>query len=100
MFAGIAGALSAITVRYVGPDSFDMFLSISLLVGIVVGGLASITGSLVGALFVQFVPHSAEQVSREAAWAIYGVCLLIALWVAPGGVAGLLRRVTGGRPKG
>ena len=100
MFAGIAGALSAITVRYVGPDSFDMFLSISLLVGIVVGGLASITGSLVGALFVQFVPHSAEQVSREAAWAIYGGCLLIALWVAPGGVAGLLRRMTGGRTKG
>lgn len=100
MFAGIAGALSAITVRYVGPDSFDMFLSISLLVGIVVGGLASITGSLVGALFVQFVPHSAEQVSREAAWAIYGACLLLALWIAPGGVAGLLRRVIGGRSTG
>ena len=70
------------------------------LVGIVVGGLASITGSLVGALFVQFVPHSAEQVSREAAWAIYGACLLLALWIAPGGVAGLFRRVTGGRPTG
>jgi len=93
MFAGIAGALSAITVRYVGPDSFDMFLSISLLVGIVVGGLASIPGSVAGALFVQFVPHTAEQISREAAWAIYGACLLIALWVAPGGLAGLVRRM-------
>jgi branched-chain amino acid transport system permease protein len=97
MFAGIAGGLSAIAVRYVGPDSFDMFLSISLLVGIVVGGLASIPGSLLGALFVQFVPHTAEQVSREAAWAIYGVFLLIALWAMPGGVASLVTRL---RPSG
>jgi len=66
-------------------------LSISLLVGIVIGGLASIPGSVLGALFVQFVPYTAEQVSREAAWAIYGLFLLIALWAMPGGIAGLGR---------
>lgn len=93
MFAGIAGGLSAITVRYVGPDSFDVFLSISLLVGIVVGGLASIPGSILGALFVQFVPHTAEQISREAAWAIYGVFLLVTLWLMPGGMASLASRL-------
>lgn len=93
MFAGISGGLSAIVVRYVGPDSFDMFLSISFLVGIVIGGLASIPGSLLGAIFIQFVPHAAEQVSREAAWAIYGVFLLIALWLMPAGLAGLVRDV-------
>jgi len=91
MYAGVAGGLSAATVRYVGPDSFDVFLSISLLVGIVIGGLASIPGSVLGALFVQFVPYTAEQVSREAAWAIYGLFLLIALWAMPGGIAGLGR---------
>ncbi len=94
MYAGVAGGLSAATVRYVGPDSFDMFLSISFLVGIVVGGLASISGSILGALFIQFVPHAAEQISREAAWAIYGGFLLLAVWLMPGGIAGLLRSIT------
>ena len=93
MFAGISGALGAIVVRYVGPDSFDMFLSISFLVGAVIGGLGSVTGSILGAIFVQFVPHAAEQVSREAAWAIYGGFLLFALWLMPDGVAGLVRRL-------
>jgi branched-chain amino acid transport system permease protein len=93
MYAGIAGGLSAALVRYVGPDSFDVFLSISFLVGIVVGGLASVSGSVLGAVFVQFVPHAAEQVSREAAWAIYGLFLLLALWLMPGGLVVLARRL-------
>ena len=97
MYAGVAGGLSAAAVRYVGPDSFDVFLSISLLVGIVIGGLASIPGSILGALFVQFVPHTAEQVSREAAWAIYGLFLLVALWAMPNGIAGLGRGRAGRR---
>jgi len=58
-----------------------------------VGGLASIPGSILGALFVQFVPHTAEQISREAAWAIYGVFLLITLWLMPGGMASLASRL-------
>lgn len=92
MLAGLAGGLSAVVVRYVGPDSFDVFLSISFLVGIVIGGLASITGSLAGAVFVHFVPHAAEQVSRELAWAIYGAFLLLALWLLPGGIVSLGKR--------
>lgn len=95
MYAGIAGGLSAASVRYVGPDSFDMFLSISFVVGIVIGGLASIAGSLLGAVFIQFVPHVAEHISREASWAIYGGFLLLALWLIPGGLAGLINRVIG-----
>ncbi len=95
MYAGIAGGLSAALVRYVGPDSFDVFLSISFLVGIVVGGLASVTGSILGAAFVQTVPHAAEHLSQEAAWAVYGVFLLLTLWLAPGGIAALLRRLLG-----
>ena len=45
MYAGIAGGLSAALVRYVGPDSFDVFLSISFLVGIVVGGAVYVSGN-------------------------------------------------------
>ena len=68
---------------------------ILVLVGIVVGGLASVTGSILGAAFVQAVPHAAEHLSQEAAWAVYGVFLLLALWLAPGGIAALLRRLLG-----
>ena len=96
MYAGIAGGLSAALVRYVGPDSFDVFLSISFLVGIVVGGLASVSGSILGAVFVQAVPHAAEHLSQEAAWAVYGVFLLLALWLMPGGIAALVRRLFSG----
>jgi len=53
-------------VQFVAPDSFNVFLSISFLVGVVVGGLASISGALYGALFIQFVPNIADQISKAA----------------------------------
>ena len=59
-----------------------------LLVGIVVGGLASISGALYGALFIQFVPNIADQISKAAPWAIYGVFLIAFMYVMPTGVAG------------
>src|SRR4029079_425118 len=50
MYTGVAGALSAIAIQFVAPDSFNIFLSITFLVGIVIGGLASISGAIYGAL--------------------------------------------------
>ena len=91
MFTGVAGALGAIAVAFVAPDSFTIFLSISLLVGMVVGGLASITGAIWGALFIQFVPNIADQVSKAAPWAIYGALMLLFMYVMPTGIAGALR---------
>src|SRR5260221_7664295 len=73
MYTGIGGALGAIAVQFVAPDSFNVFLSIAFLVGIVVGGLASIEGAIFGAIFIQFVPNLADQVSTAAPWAIYGI---------------------------
>jgi branched-chain amino acid transport system permease protein len=100
MYTGIAGALSFIVVQFVAPDTFTPFLSISFLVGIVVGGIASITGAIYGAVFIQFVPIYADKISKAAPWAVYGVVLLIFLYVMPYGVAGLVsglwRRVRGG----
>jgi branched-chain amino acid transport system permease protein len=93
MYTGIAGALGAIAVQFVAPDSFGIFLSISLLVGIVVGGLASISGAIYGALFIQFVPNIADQISKAAPWAIYGVFLLAFMYLMPTGVAGFVRMV-------
>ena len=93
MFTGVAGALGAVAVQFVAPDSFNIFLSIVFLVGIVVGGLASIPGALYGALFIQFVPQLAEQVSKAAPWAVYGAILLALMLVWPTGVAGGAARI-------
>jgi len=92
MYAGIAGALGALVVQFVGPDSFTIFLSISLLVGIVVGGIASISGAVYGAVFVQFVPNLADEVSKAAPWAIYGVVLIAFAHLMPFGIAGSLKK--------
>ena len=90
---GLAGALSAIAVEFVSPDSFQASLSITLFVGMVVGGVASIIGPVFGGLFVVFVPNLAEAVSKSAPGVIYGIILIGFLFVLPGGVAGLLRRL-------
>lgn len=93
MYTGIAGALGAVVIQFVAPDSFTVFLSISLVVGVVVGGLASIQGALWGALFIQFVPNIADQISKAAPWAIYGVFLIVFMYALPFGVAGGLRQL-------
>jgi branched-chain amino acid transport system permease protein len=93
LVTGIAGALSALVVQFVGPDSFSIFLSISFLVGIVVGGLASISGAVFGALFIQFVPNLADDVSKAAPSAVYGVVLIVCVYLMPYGVAGLLKKL-------
>lgn len=93
MYTSVGGALSAIVVQFVAPDSFSVFLSITLLVGAVVGGLASLPGALYGALFIQFVPQLAEQVSKAAPWAVYGAILLALMLVWPTGVAGGAARI-------
>jgi branched-chain amino acid transport system permease protein len=87
MYTGIAGALGAIAVQFVAPDSFGIFLSLAFLIGIVVGGLASISGALYGALFIQFVPNIADAVSKAAPWAIFGVFLIAFVFLMPGGIA-------------
>lgn len=92
-YTGVGGALSAIAVQFVSPDSFTLFLSISLLVGIVVGGVGTIWGAFFGAAFIMFVPNLAEKVSKAAPWAVYGVVLIAIMFAMPGGVVGMLRRV-------
>jgi branched-chain amino acid transport system permease protein len=91
MYTGIAGALGAIAIQFVAPDSFNIFVSIVFLVGIVIGGLASISGAIFGALFIQFVPNIADAISKAAPWAIFGIFLLGFVYLMPMGVAGAVR---------
>ena len=85
------GALGAIVIQFVAPDSFNVFVSITFLVGVVVGGLASISGAIFGAIFIQFIPNIADQISKAAPWAIYGIFLIGSMYLMPTGVAGALR---------
>ena len=104
LFTGVAGSLGAIAVQFVAPDSFDAFLSIRLLVGVVVGGLSSISGAIYGALFIEYVPNIADQISKAAPWAIYGVFLIALMFLMPTGVSGFVdlawRRLRGRDPGG
>ena len=95
LFTGIAGALGAIVIQFVAPDSFAAGLSINFLVGIVIGGIGSISGAIYGAMFIQFVPNFADQISKAAPWAIYGVFLLAFVYLMPTGVAGFVRLALG-----
>ena len=94
-YTGVAGALSAVAIAFVAPDTFNVFLSITFLVGIVIGGLASISGAVFGALFIQFVPNWAQDISKAAPWAIYGIFLITFMYAMPRGIAGSLRLVLG-----
>ena len=92
-YTGIAGALSALVIAFVAPDAFDVFLSITFVTGIVIGGLASITGSIFGALFIQFVPNWAQDISKAAPWAIFGIFLIGFMYAMPYGIAGAIKRL-------
>src|SRR5262249_38003434 len=59
-YTGIAGALSASAIAFVAPDSFVIFLSIKFLIGLVVGGIGSLAGSVVGGIFYVLVDNSAQ----------------------------------------
>jgi branched-chain amino acid transport system permease protein len=91
LYTGVAGALGALAVQFVAPDSFSLFLSIYFLVGLILGGIGSLPGCLFGGLFVLYVPNIAAEVSRGLAGAIYGIIMLLVIFVMPSGAAGFTR---------
>ncbi len=103
MYTGVAGSLGAIAVAFVAPDSFSVFLSITLFVGLCAGGASSIAGTIVGAIFIEFVPNLADKVSKAAPGAVYGVILIAMLFLMPQGAGGFLasrwRKLVGSQPR-
>jgi branched-chain amino acid transport system permease protein len=95
LYTGVAGALGAIAISFVAPDSFTFQLAVALFVGLVVGGTASIPGTIAGGFFVLFIPNIAETFSKGLAGAIYGIILLLVIYLMPTGAAGLVRLLTG-----
>lgn len=117
MITGIAGALGAMVVKFVAPDSFTFALSVALFVGIVVGGVGWLPGALIGAAAVIFLPNVSEELDdvirffaapiglegslpadMESSFirlsgAIYGLVLIFIVYLAPQGAGGLIRAV-------
>lgn len=89
LYTGIAGSLGAVVTGFVAPDSYSFFLSVTILVGLVVGGVGWMPGAIVGGAFVLFVPNLAEYLSQGLSGAVYGAFLLLLVYVAPDGVRGL-----------
>ncbi|MCY4163078.1 MAG: branched-chain amino acid ABC transporter permease [bacterium] len=94
---GVAGTMYAMQSGFLGPDEFGFNLAILLIVGMIVGGSATLHGAVAGGLVIQFVPHWASQTQTVPGTDIalqgpYGGVILGALLVAivfalPGGAA-------------
>ena len=111
-YTGIAGALSASAIAFVAPDSFNIFLSIKFLIGLVVGGIGSLAGSVVGGIFYVLVDNSAQALSTFvkndlglpfdlSAYTVFGILLIVLMYLMPMGIVGgvyyLIRSLRQGR---
>jgi branched-chain amino acid transport system permease protein len=82
---GVAGGLGAIAVQFVAPDGYTITLAISLFLGMVVGGVGWLPGSIVGSAFIIFVPNIAEGISKGLSGAVFGVLLFLVIFLVPHG---------------
>jgi branched-chain amino acid transport system permease protein len=94
-YAGVAGGLLAMHSTFVNPSVFDVTLSIFLLVGVVVGGLGTLSTQVFGAAFIVFLPDVAQAISKQPGVPaiVYAVVLIGLMLLLPGGAGGLLRRL-------
>lgn len=102
--AGIAGALSASYIGYADPDTWSLLLSIQFIAAILIGGVASVWGSILGAAFVFALPPTLSNLfpqntsitgtlGNNLSTILYGVLIIVFLLFEPLGIVGLLRRI-------
>ncbi len=105
LFAALAGAVFAQILTYVGPGAFTLGLSLSLLVGIVLGGRNSFVGAIIGAVILVWLPEFVLDVSADRGWQdqitnnapnfIYGLLVVLVVLAAPGGIVGGIQGLVG-----
>ena len=83
-YTGVAGGLFAFVVGFLSPDAFDVFLSVDFVVMIIVGGLGSVPGSIVGAAVVT-VLHDSLAAFQNYRPLIFGAILIACMLFMPGG---------------
>jgi len=93
---GVAGCIFAIYLGSLSADaSFTLTLSITLITGLVIGGVSTTLGPVIGGLAVYFVPYWTENVRQgEASELIFGVILIVLMFVMPEGLMGLVIRLS------
>jgi branched-chain amino acid transport system permease protein len=93
---GVAGSIFAIYLGSLSADaSFTLTLSIVLITGLVIGGVATTLGPVIGGLAVYFVPYWTENIRQgEASELIFGVILIVLMFVMPEGLMGLITRLS------
>lgn len=91
---GLAGSLATLVTGYVSPDNFNMLLSINLVAGIVLGGLGTIWGAVIGAFFLTYLPLYTTDISQTAPGIVNGLIIIAFMLLLPDGVAGLIKRAT------
>ena len=96
-YAGVGGSLFVLVSNwFVSPSTFYFDKSLLLIVGAVVGGLGSLAGMALGALFIQFVPDWAANLSSApgAPSVFFGAAIIVVMILLPSGLGGLLRKLT------
>ncbi len=90
--AGVAGALYAHHIRFIGPDSFGFVESVTVLAMVIVGGIGSVWGVALAAGFLSVMPLWFQFVD-DYKLLLYGGLLFATMRFVPGGVAGLAKRL-------
>ena len=91
-FAGVAGSLFAFVNNFITPNSFSLILSINAVIMVVLGGMGSLTGSLLAAFIVTLLPEALRSVQEvtgvDLRMVIYSLTLIIVMIVRPEGLFG------------
>jgi branched-chain amino acid transport system permease protein len=94
LFGGVAGFMYLAVVQYTSPETLSFHTSINMVAAMVIGGSASILGSILGAIYYVVVPPIANEIDPSLTALVSGVILLVILFLAPGGLVSLPRRIT------
>jgi len=91
-YTGVAGGLFALVVGFLSPDSFDVFLSVDFVAMIIVGGLGSILGSVMGAAVITTLNDSLAGFQSYRPL-VFGAILIVSMLFMPGGIASALHKI-------
>ena len=104
VFAALAGGVFAQLLAYVGPGAFPLGLSLSLLVGVVLGGRSSLVGAIIGAVIIVWLPELVRSAAEGRGWdeqvtnnmpnLLYGLLVVLVVLIAPGGIVGSIKALS------